>query len=129
MAQYLSKLQANLDKLGKWAIKRISRTENTQVDALAGIDATLLIKESVLLAIYLQVVSSIAVAPVCSTNNTSINWMNEIEAYIRTGKPPEDCKQAHKIQVLAARFTLIEDNLYGRSFEGPHLRYLNDAEA
>lgn len=53
MARYLSKLQANLDKLGKWAIKRISRTENTQVDALVGIDVSLPIKESMLLPIYL----------------------------------------------------------------------------
>ena len=53
MAQYLSKVWTGLDKLNKWAIKRISHSENTQVDALARIVATLPVKELVLLPVYL----------------------------------------------------------------------------
>ena len=54
--------------------------------------------------------------------------MNEIEAYIRIGKLPKDSKQAHKIRVWAAHFTLIGDNLCRRSFKGSYLRCLNDIE-
>ncbi|RVW69617.1 Retrovirus-related Pol polyprotein from transposon 17.6 [Vitis vinifera] len=49
MARYLSKLQTSLNKLSKWAIKRIHRSENTQADALAGIAVTLPVNEAVLL--------------------------------------------------------------------------------
>ena len=42
---------------------------------------------------------------------------------------PEEPKQAHKIPVQAARFTLIEGHLYKRSFSGPYLRCLNHSEA
>ncbi|KAL6324716.1 hypothetical protein AAG906_017056 [Vitis piasezkii] len=88
MARYLSKVQANLDRLSEWV-----------ANALDGIATTLPIKEAVLLLLYLQVASSIATAPVCSTNEISDNWMNEIDAYIQTGELPEDNKQAHKIRI------------------------------
>lgn len=67
--------------------------------------------------------------PLCNASETDVNWMHEIEAYIRTGKLPEDRKQTHKIRVQAARFTLIEDNLYRRSFGGSYLKCLKYAEA
>ena len=50
MARYLSKVLATLDKLNKWAIKRISGTENVQADALARIVATFRIKGSSIIA-------------------------------------------------------------------------------
>ncbi|RVW39460.1 hypothetical protein CK203_101500 [Vitis vinifera] len=49
--------------------------------------------------------------------------------YLRTGTLPEDPKQAHKIRVQAARFTLIGGHLYKRSFTGPYLRCLGHSEA
>lgn len=122
MARYLSKVQAALDILRGWAIKRIPRIENVQADTLARIAATLPIKEAVLLPVYLQVASSIATTPICNTNKTSVGWMHEIEMYLRTGELPEESKHAHKARVQAARFTLIGDNLYRRSFGGPYLR-------
>ena len=54
--------------------------------------------------------------------------MHEIEAYIQTGKLLEESKQAHKIRVQVARFTLIGDNPYMRFFGGSYFRYLNDEE-
>ena len=79
MAPYLSKVRTSLDKLNKWVIKRISRIKSVQVNALAGIATTLPIKEVVLLPVYLQVASSIAVTPVCNTSETGVGWMHEIE--------------------------------------------------
>ena len=129
MARYLSKVRNTLDKLSKWVIKRITRTENVQANVLAGIVVTLPIKEVVLLLVHLQTTSSIAVAPVCNTSEISVGWMHKIETYLQTGDLPEESKRAHKIRVQATRFTLIEDNLYKRSFGGLYLKYLNNAEA
>ena len=75
--------------MSKWVVKRISCTENIQVNALARIATTLPIKKVVLLSVYLQVTSSIAAIPICSASETVINWMHEIEAYIQIGKLPE----------------------------------------
>ena len=54
--------------------------------------------------------------------------MNDITEYIRTGILPGDPKQAHKVRVQAARFTLIKGHLYKRSFIGPYLRCLGHSE-
>lgn len=99
MVRCLSKVQANLDRLSEWAIKRVTWAENIQADTLVGIATILPIKETILLSLYFQATSSIATALVCSTNKTSDNWMNEIKAYIQTRELPEDSKQAHKIRV------------------------------
>lgn len=82
MARYLSKVRIGLEKLNKWAIKRISHSENTQDDALAGIDATLPIKKVVLLPVYLHIASSIVATPVYNTIEVSVGWMNEIKTYL-----------------------------------------------
>ena len=118
-----------MDRLIKWAIKRIPRTENAQVGALAGIATTLPIKETILSLVYLQATSLIATAPICNTSETDIGWMHEIKMYLRTGDLLEESKQAHKVQIQVARFTLIGDNLYRRFYGGPYIRCLNDIEA
>ena len=55
--------------------------------------------------------------------------MEVIIKYLWAGTLPKEPKQAHKIRVQAARFTLIEGHLYKRSFTGPYLRCLNHSEA
>ena len=73
MAHYLIWVQANLAKLSEWVIERVPRTENMKVDILVGIVATLSIKEALLLPIYLQTTSSIAVTLVCNTSEENTN--------------------------------------------------------
>ncbi|KAL6339378.1 hypothetical protein AAG906_032907 [Vitis piasezkii] len=99
MACYLELVQDNLAKLGEWAVERVPRTENSKVDALAEIVATLLVKEAMLLPIYLRVTSLIATTSVCSIVETNIDWTHEIGKYLRIGELAGDEKQAHKIQV------------------------------
>ena len=73
MAHYLIWVQANLAKLSEWVVERVPRTENMKVDILVGIVATLSIKEALLLPIYLQTTSSIAVTLVCNTSEENTN--------------------------------------------------------
>ena len=73
MAHYLIWVQANLAKLSEWVVERMPRTENMKVDILVGIVATLSINEALLLPIYLQTTSSIAVTLVCSTSEENTN--------------------------------------------------------
>ena len=83
-------------------------------------------EKAMLLAIYIQDTSSIVVASVCSTNEVSVGWMNKIETYLRTESLLEESKQTHNIRVQAARFTLIGDILYKKSFRGSYIRCLNN---
>ena len=113
--------------------RKITRTENGRADALAVIAASFPIKEAILLPIHVQVNPFVTEASTCNTIEASQadsqGWMEVIIKYLRTGTLPEEPKQAHKIRVQAARFTLIKGHLYKRSFTGPYLRYLNHSKA
>ena len=115
MARYLTKVRDTLQRFTQWTIEKIKRTENGRADALAGIDASLPIKEAILLPIHVQTNPFIAKAPTCNTieaNQTNgQEWTEDIIRYLRTGTLSEEPKQVHKIRVQATRFTLIRGTL------------------
>nr|CAN63790.1 hypothetical protein VITISV_003629 [Vitis vinifera] len=133
MARYLTKVRDTLQRFTEWTIEKIKRTENGCADALAGIVASLPIKEVILLPIHVQANPSVTEASTCNTIEASQadgqEWTEDIIRYLRTGTLLEEPKQAHKIRVQTARFTLIGGHLYKRSFTGLYLKCLNHSEA
>nr|CAN76815.1 hypothetical protein VITISV_044116 [Vitis vinifera] len=133
MARYLAKVRRTLQQFTEWTIEKIKRADNGRADALAGIAASLPIREAILLPIHVQVNPSVAENSTCNTIEADQaddqEWTHGIAEYLRTGTLPEDPKQEHKIRVQAARFTLIGGHLYKRSFTGPYLRCLGHSEA
>ena len=115
MARYLTEVRDTLQRFTEWTIEKIKRTENGRADVLAGIDASLPIKEAILLPIHVQTNPSIAKAPTCNTieaNQTNgQEWTEDIIRYLRTGTLSEEPKQVHKIRVQVACFTLIRGTL------------------
>ncbi|RVW69828.1 Transposon Ty3-I Gag-Pol polyprotein [Vitis vinifera] len=111
MTRYLTKVKDTLQRFAEWTIKKIKRTENRRADALASIAASLPIKEAILLPIHVQINPSIAEASTCNTIEVnqagSQDWTEAIIRYLRIGTLLEEPKQAHKIRVQAARYTLI----------------------
>ncbi|RVX09468.1 hypothetical protein CK203_015471 [Vitis vinifera] len=133
MARYLAKVRNTLQQFTEWTIEKIKRTDNRRADALVSIAASLPIKEAILLPIHVQLNPSVAEISTCNTIEANQaddqEWTYDITEYIRTGTLPGDLKQAHKVRVRAARFTLIGGHLYKRSFTGPYLRCLGHLEA
>ena len=133
MARYLAKVRDTLQRFTEWTIEKIKRTENGRADAIAGIAASLLIKETILLPIHVQVNPSVAKTSTCNTikanQANSQEWTEDIIRYFRTSTLLEEPKQAHKIRVQASRFTLIGRHLYKWSFTSPYLRCLKHSEA
>ncbi|RVW52865.1 hypothetical protein CK203_089636 [Vitis vinifera] len=133
MARYLTKVRDTLQRFTEWTIENIKQTENGRVDALAGIVASLPIKEVILFPIHVQANPSVAKTSTCNTIEANQangqEWTEDIIRYLRTSTLPKEPKQAHKIRVQAARFTLIGGHLYKRSFTNPYLRCLNHSEA
>ena len=82
-----------------------------------------------MLPFYLKVSPSITPKPMCNTSQTDSSWMLSIMKYLQTGKVPGDKKQTHKLYTQAECFTLINDQLYRRSFEGSYLKCLNEPNA
>ena len=67
MACYLTKVRHTLQRFSEWTIEKIPRTDNVRADALAGIAASLPIKEAILLPIHVQTDPSITEASTCNT--------------------------------------------------------------
>ncbi|RVX07539.1 hypothetical protein CK203_025109 [Vitis vinifera] len=109
MARYLAKVRSTLQQFTEWTIEKIKRADNRHADALAGIAASLPIKEAILLPIHVQANPSVAENSTCNTveatQTDNQEWTHDIAEYLRTGTLPKDLKQAHKIRVQAARFT------------------------
>ncbi|KAL6330638.1 hypothetical protein AAG906_003249 [Vitis piasezkii] len=67
MARYLAKVRSTLQQFTEWTIEKIKRADNGRADALAGIAASLPIKEAILLPVHVQANSSVAENSTCNT--------------------------------------------------------------
>ena len=55
--------------------------------------------------------------------------MTPIVSFLQDGCLPQDTKEAKKIKKRAARFTILNDVLYKRSFFMPYLKCVDEEEA
>ena len=62
------------------------------------------------------------VAILTAENQAGNSWISLISDYLRNGTLPEDRSEAVKVKAQAARYTMINDILYWRSFSGPYQR-------
>ena len=56
-------------------------------------------------------------------------WTSPILSYLKDGQLPPDLKEPRKIQRRAARFTVLNDELYRRGFSQPYLRCVEEEKA
>ncbi|RVX17777.1 hypothetical protein CK203_004333 [Vitis vinifera] len=93
-------LALSVSKLRIYNDSQLVRADNRRADALAGIAASLPIKEAILLPIHVQTNPSVTETSTCNTiEATQVNdqeWTDNIAEYLRTGTLPGDPKQAHK---------------------------------
>ena len=61
--------------------------------------------------------------------HTRSGWMDPILSFLRDGRLPPNPEEAKKIQKRAARFTVLNDELYKRVFSQPYLRCIEEDEA
>ena len=109
-------------------LEHIPRDLNEKEDALAAVAASLPIKETIFLPIYLQPTSPITTNQVNKIDEAYSSWMTPIVRYLSLGEFPDNRIEAHKIQVQAARFSLVNGQLYKRSLNGPYLKCLTSQQ-
>ena len=57
------------------------------------------------------------------------SWMDPIITYLKSGALPTDASASRKIKCLALHYTLLDGQLYKRSFSSPLLKCLLPSEA
>ena len=75
-----------------------------------------------------QISSSITEFQTFSIQN-SLGWTNPILSFSQDGRLPPNPEEARKIQKHAARFTVLNDELYKRGYSQPYLRCIEGEEA
>ena len=124
MVKYVNLVKQRLGIFAAWKLKHTSWDSNEKVDALAVVSSSILIREIVFLPIYYQLTSSIMIDQVSKIDEESSSWLTPIMRYLSSGEFPDNRIEAHKIQVQAARFFLVNGQLYKRSVDGPYLKCL-----
>nr|XP_023874804.1 uncharacterized protein LOC111987331 [Quercus suber] len=61
--------------------------------------------------------------------HTPQGWTSPILSFLKDGRLPSDTEEAKKIRKRAARFTILNDQLYRRGFSQPYLKCLEEEEA
>ena len=124
MTKYVSIINLRLGSFMAWQLEHVSRSSNEKADALAAVAASLPIKETMLLPVYYQLESSIITNRVNEIDETCPSWMTPVACYLSLGELPDNRAEAHRIQVQAARFSLINGQLYKRSLGRPYFKCL-----
>ena len=99
MVMYASLVKQRLESFAAWKLEHISSDSNEKADALAAIAASLIIKETIFLPIYLQSASSITTNQVNKINEACYSWMTPIVQYLSSGELSDNRIEAHMIQV------------------------------
>ena len=119
MKKYLGIVESLVDKFENFEIKQISREDNQQADALANLGSTLDANQDKHIPLYFLTTSALeSSGKLINSNNLTWDWRTPLVAYLKDGQLPNDRNEAHRIIIRAARFTILGDELYKRSYAG-----------
>ena len=124
MTMYVSLVNLRLESFIPWRLKHVPRDSNEKGDALVAVAASLPIKETVLLPVYYQPDSLSTTKRVNEIDEACPYWMTPIVGYLSSGALSDNRAEAYKIQVQAARFSLLNGQLYKWSLNRPYLKCL-----
>jgi ribonuclease HI len=132
MIKYLAKIQEHRADFDRMVLTKIPREENVKADALARIgsgsdeeiDAS---KHKVRVLTKPSIIENNDMMHI-NTEDPSPEWAKEIIQYLKDGNLPEDKKEARKVRMRAARYTLSGDTLYKRGYTLPLLKCLSKSE-
>ena len=128
MVKYVSRVKQRLNSFLVWKLEHVPKDSNEKADSLASVAASLP-TEIIFLPIYYQLVSSIASPQVNQVDKDPLSWMDPITLYLSTGQLPTKRDKAHKLQTQAARFSLIDGQLFKQSLGGPYLKCLTPEQS
>ena len=98
MIKYVCLVKLRLESFIAWKLEHILRNSNEKVDAVA-VAASLPIKETVFLHVYLLSRSLITTNQVNEIEEAFSSCMTPIVLYLSSGELPDNRVEAHKIQV------------------------------
>ncbi|KAL5785135.1 hypothetical protein ACOSQ2_007527 [Xanthoceras sorbifolium] len=131
MSTYLTLVKELQASFESFDIEQIPRSENAHADALANLGSSLdTTIERTIPMVFVQwpavwKPTKLEVNPI----SDEPTWVTPIYDYLRDDALPSDKVEARRIKIKAAQFSIIEGQLYKRSYSGPYLKCLDPVEA
>ncbi|KAL0303534.1 UNVERIFIED_CONTAM: Gag-Pol polyprotein [Sesamum radiatum] len=123
MVQYLKKVKELMARFDKCVIQQIPRTENERADVLSKFEALIAGVKERKIALMIKEKEELQVI------ENSGSWKVEFMNYLKEGILPDDPIKAKRLKFKATRFTIIGDDLYKRTVDGPLLKCLDEERA
>ena len=128
MKKYLHLTSQLIDEFDSVKLELIPREENSVADEIARLASIKDASAMAALLMEVQTIPSIYGLQALSIQRPS-NWMEPILSYIREGQLLSNLSEVKKVRVQAARFTVLNGELYKRGFSMPYLKCLTLDEA
>ncbi|XP_059627386.1 uncharacterized protein LOC132270209 [Cornus florida] len=111
---------------------QIPREENSEADQLAAAASSS--DEDLVRIILIDILDEPSISPrqeiiVIPDVPRELCWMDLLEAYLKEGTLPNQKAEAWKLRLTAAKYAIINNQLYRKSFSGPYLKCLSPTEA
>ncbi|XP_073138428.1 uncharacterized protein [Henckelia pumila] len=130
MLEYLTQVNELLSCLDSYDVKQIPRVENKSADRLAKLASSLanIDNRKITFLTYGKEKTDGSDVTIFCADSKEPSWKDEIIDYLRQNKLPANQVEARKLRVRAARFTIIDGELYKRGFSSPYLKCLMSAK-
>ncbi|XP_073022575.1 uncharacterized protein [Primulina eburnea] len=131
MTEYVTRVNELLALVESYDIKQVPRAKNEVADRLAKLASSWTNIDSrkiTFLAISKEEAEEITCNILCLEGQEP-SWKDEILAYLKHNDLPQDPAVARKLRVRAARFTIIDGELYKRGYSQPFLKCLTPSKA
>ena len=139
MRRYFERVQETVKRFSRIEVQAIRREMNSQADSLAKKAASGDCEKEVRLTLFdTEDTESLGTPSIGEevSNPESIlmvraeedDWTDSIRSYLESGAQPEDKGEARRLRLKAARYSLIEGELFRWSFDGPLLRCVREQD-
>ncbi|KAL2248708.1 UNVERIFIED_CONTAM: Retrovirus-related Pol polyprotein from transposon 17.6 [Sesamum indicum] len=125
MILYHTKAKSIMSKFNKCQVHQIPQHENDRADSLSKFGATLSGIRDRKITVMIKETSAITESVDINVVDEKPSCKDEIVRYLKEGILLADPIGARRLKARAARFTLVDEQLYKRTIEGPLLKCLD----
>ncbi|KAL0413611.1 UNVERIFIED_CONTAM: Ribonuclease HI [Sesamum radiatum] len=126
MTQYSARIKEQMANFDKCTVQQIPQNENERADTLSKFGAMIAGVKSRKVTIMVKEHSAIEEPNEVQMVEEDRSWKGNFIRYLKDAILPDNPIAAKRIKFKAARFTMIGDELYKRTINGPLLKCLNE---